>query len=229
MSDLIKQITSDFQKQIDEFEPEIGISDIGTVLEAGDGIARVEGLANVRSQELVQFANGVMGTAFNLEKDSVGVIIMGEYSEIAEGMTVRATGRIASVPVGNGLIGRVVNALGEPVDGKGPIAFSGYRPVERIAPGVVQRQDVDTPVQTGIKAIDSMIPVGRGQRELIIGDRQTGKTAIAIDTIINQKGKDLICIYVAIGQKKGRGGSYSWHPRAKWRNGPYYRGHGCSG
>ena len=202
MSDLIKQITSDFQKQIDDFEPAVGISDIGTVLEAGDGIARVEGLANVRSQELVQFANGVMGTAFNLEKDSVGVIIMGDYAEIAEGMTVRATGRIASVPVGDGLIGRVVNALGEPVDGKGPVAFTGYRPIERIAPGVVQRQDVDTPVQTGIKAIDSMIPIGRGQRELIIGDRQTGKTALAIDTIINQKGKDLICVYVAIGQKK---------------------------
>jgi F-type H+-transporting ATPase subunit alpha len=202
MSDLIKQITSDFQKQIEEFQPEIGISDIGTVLEAGDGIARVEGLANVRSQELVQFANGVMGTAFNLEEDSVGVIIMGDYTEIAEGMTVRATGRIASVPVGDGLIGRVVNALGEPIDGKGPLVSSGYRPVERIAPGVVLRQDVDTPVQTGIKAIDSMIPIGRGQRELIIGDRQTGKTAIAIDTIINQKGKDLICIYVAIGQKK---------------------------
>ena len=202
MSDLIEQITSDFQKQIDDFEPEIGISDVGTVLEAGDGIARVKGLANVRSQELVQFANGVMGTAFNLEKDSVGVIIMGEYTGITQDMTVRATGRIASVPVGNGLIGRVVNALGEPVDGKGPIAFSSYRPVERIAPGVVERQDVDTPVQTGIKAIDTMIPVGRGQRELIIGDRQTGKTAIAIDTIINQKGKDLVCIYVAIGQKK---------------------------
>ncbi len=202
MSDLIKQITSDFQKQIDDYEPEVGISDIGTVLEAGDGIARVQGLANVRSQELVQFSNGVMGTAFNLEKNSVGVIIMGDYTEITEGMTVRATGRIASVPVGDSLIGRVVNALGEPIDGKGPIASSGYRPVERIAPGVVQRQDVDTPVQTGIKAIDSMIPVGRGQRELIIGDRQTGKTAIAIDTIINQKGKDLVCIYVAIGQKK---------------------------
>ncbi len=202
MSDLIKQITRDFQKQIDDFEPEVGISDIGTVLEAGDGIARVEGLANVRSQELVQFANGVMGTAFNLEKDSVGVIIMGDYAEISEGMTVHATGRIASVPVGDGMIGRVVNALGEPVDGKGPIASSGYRPIERIAPGVVQRQDVDTPVQTGIKAIDSMIPIGRGQRELIIGDRQTGKTALAIDTIINQVGKDLICIYVAIGQKK---------------------------
>ncbi|MFZ5818964.1 MAG: F0F1 ATP synthase subunit alpha [Chloroflexota bacterium] len=202
MSDLIKQITSDFQKQIDAFKPEIGISDIGTVLEAGDGIARVAGLANVRAQELVQFSNGVMGTAFNLEKDSVGVIVMGDYSEITEGMTVRATGRIASVPVGDGLVGRVVNALGEPIDGKGPIAFSGYRPIERIAPGVVQRQDVDTPVQTGIKPIDAMIPIGRGQRELIIGDRQTGKTALAIDTIINQKGKDLICIYVAIGQKK---------------------------
>jgi len=202
MSDLIKQITSDFQKQIDEFKPEIGISDVGTVVEAGDGIARVHGLANVQSQELVQFSNGVMGTAFNLEKDSVGVIVMGDYGGIIEGMSVRNTGRISSVPVGDALIGRVVNALGEPVDGKGPIAFSGYRPIERIAPGVVERQDVDTPVQTGIKAIDSMIPIGRGQRELIIGDRQTGKTAIAIDTIINQKGKDLICIYVAIGQKK---------------------------
>jgi F-type H+-transporting ATPase subunit alpha len=202
MTDLIEQITGDFQKQIDTFKPDLSISDIGTVLEAGDGIARVEGLANIKSQELVQFANGVIGIAFNLERSSVGVIIMGEYSEIAEGMTVRGTGRIASVPVGAGLIGRVVNALGEPIDGKGPIQFSGYRPIERIAPGVVGRQDVDTPVQTGIKAIDAMIPIGRGQRELIIGDRQTGKTAIAIDTIINQKGKDLVCIYVAIGQKK---------------------------
>ena len=202
MTDLIKQITGDLQKQIEGFEPELNISDIGTVLEAGDGIARVEGLANVKAQELVQFANGVMGTAFNLEKDSVGVIIMGDYGGIVEGMTVRGTGRIASVPVGDAMIGRVVNALGEPIDGKGPISTTGFRPIERIAPGVVQRQDVDTPVQTGIKSIDAMIPVGRGQRELIIGDRQTGKTAIAIDTIINQKGKDLICIYVAIGQKK---------------------------
>ncbi len=202
MADLVKQITSDLQKQIESFEPKVGVADVGTVLEAGDGIARVSGLANVKSQELVQFANGVMGIAFNLEKEAVGVIIMGEYSEIAEGMDVRATGRIASVPVGDGLIGRVVNALGEPVDGKGLIQASGYRPIERIAAGVVQRQDVDTPVQTGIKAIDSMTPIGRGQRELIIGDRQTGKTALAIDTIINQKGKDLVCIYVAIGQKK---------------------------
>ncbi|MEW6240082.1 MAG: F0F1 ATP synthase subunit alpha [Chloroflexota bacterium] len=202
MTDLIKQITGDLQRQIEAFEPEIGISDIGTVAEAGDGIARVEGLANVKSQELVQFENGVVGIAFNLEKDSVGVIVMGDYSEITEGMTARAMGRIASVPVGDGMVGRVVDALGQPIDGKGPIATTGFRPIERIAPGVVYRQDVDTPVQTGIKAIDSMIPVGRGQRELIIGDRQTGKTALAIDTIINQKGKDLVCIYVAIGQKK---------------------------
>jgi len=202
MADLIKQITNDLQKKIETFEPKVGIADIGTVVEAGDGIARATGLANVKSQELVQFANGVMGIAFNLEKDSVGIIIMGDYAEIAEGMSVRATGRIASVPVGDGLIGRVVNALGEPVDGKGTIKFTEYRPIERIAAGVVERKDVDTPVQTGIKAIDTMIPIGRGQRELIIGDRQTGKTAIAIDTIINQKGKDLICIYVAIGQKK---------------------------
>ena len=202
MTDLIKQITADLQKQIDGFEPELNISDIGTVLESGDGIARVKGLANVRAQELVQFANGVMGTAFNLEKDSVGVIVMGDYGGIIEGMSVRSTGRIASVPVGNAMIGRVVNALGEPIDGKGPIATTGFRPIERIAPGVIQRQDVDSPVQTGIKSIDAMIPVGRGQRELIIGDRQTGKTAIAIDAIINQKGGDLTCIYVAIGQKK---------------------------
>ncbi len=202
MSDFINQITNDLQKQIEAYQPAVKVSATGKVIEAGDGIARVSGLSEVRSQELVQFDNGVMGIAFNLETDSVGVIIMGDYMEIVEGMGVRATGRIASVPVGDGLIGRVVNALGEPIDGKGPIQFSKYRPIERIAPGVVARQDVDTPVQTGIKAIDSMIPIGRGQRELIIGDRQTGKTAIAIDTIINQKGKDLICIYVAIGQKK---------------------------
>ena len=202
MSDLIKQITGDLQKQIEGFKPELNISEIGVVVEAGDGIARVHGLANVRAQELVQFSNGVMGTAFNLEKDSVGVIVMGAYDGIIEGMSVRGTGRIASVPVGDAMVGRVVNALGEPIDGKGPIATTGFRPIERIAPGVVERQDVDTPVQTGIKSIDSMIPVGRGQRQLIIGDRQTGKTAIAIDTIINQKGKGVVCIYVAVGQKK---------------------------
>ncbi len=202
MSDLINQITADLKKQIEDFTPQMEISDVGTVTEAGDGIARVSGLSDVRAQELVQFANGVIGIAFNLEAETVGVIIMGEYSGIEEGSRVRSTGRIASVPVGDGMIGRVVNALGQPVDGKGPVQSSGFRPIERIAPGVVFRKDVDTPVQTGIKAIDSMIPIGRGQRELIIGDRQTGKTAIAIDTIINQKGKDLLCIYVAIGQKK---------------------------
>ncbi len=202
MSDLIRQITADLQQQIDSFKAEVEVRDIGTVLEAGDGIARASGLADVRAQELVQFDNGVLGIAFNLEKDNVGIIIMGEYSEIEEGMHVRSTGRIASVPVGDGMIGRVVNALGLPVDGKGPIKFDHYRPIERIAPGVVARKDVDAPVQTGLKAIDALTPIGRGQRELIIGDRQTGKTALAIDTIINQKGKDLFCIYVAIGQKK---------------------------
>jgi len=201
-SEYSQTITADLQKQIDAFLPQYEVRDVGTVTEAGDGIARVRGLADVRAQELVQFSNGVKGIAFNLDKDSVGVIIMGEYSGIEEGTEVRSTGRIASIPVGDGLIGRVVNALGEPVDGKGPVKSTGYRPVERIAPGVVSRKDVDTPVQTGLKAIDSMIPIGRGQRELIIGDRQTGKTAMAIDTIINQKGKDLFCIYVAIGQKK---------------------------
>ncbi len=202
MSDLVKNLSSDLQQQIKDFSPEVELRDVGTVLEAGDGIARVSGLSNVRAQELIRFANGTMGIAFNLEEKEVGVLIMGEFSEIHEGMLVYTTGRIVSVPVGEGLVGRVVSALGLPLDGKGPIQFEGYRPIERIAPGVVARKDVDTPVQTGIKAIDTMIPIGRGQRELIIGDRQTGKTALAIDTIINQKGKDLICIYVAIGQKR---------------------------
>lgn len=202
MTDFIEQITSDLQRQIETYEPELDVSEVGTVVEAGDGIARVNGLTNVRYQELVQFENGVMGNAFNLEQKDVGVIIMGDFSEIDEGMRVRSTGRIASVPVGRGLIGRVVNALGQPIDGKGTLKFDSYRPIERIAPGVVYRKDVDTPVQTGVIAIDAMTPIGRGQRELIIGDRQTGKTAIAIDTIINQRGKDLFCIYVAIGQKK---------------------------
>ena len=202
MSDLVGSLSSDLKAQIEAFSPGIELKELGEVIQAGDGIARVSGLAGVRSQELVQFANGVMGIAFNLESDAVGVIIMGDYGGVGEGMQVRGTGRIASVPVGDGLIGRVVNALGKPLDGKGAIRSEAFRPIERIAPGVVQRKDVDTPVQTGIKAIDSMIPIGRGQRELIIGDRQTGKTALAIDTIINQKGKDLTCIYVAIGQKR---------------------------
>lgn len=202
MTDLIKEVTTGLQQKIDAFHPIIEVKEVGTVLECGDGIARVSGLSRVRSQELVEFSNGVQGIAFNLEEKSVGIIILGDYQLINEGMLVSATGRIASVPVGDELIGRVVNALGEPIDGKGAIATKKYRPIERIAPGVIERQDVDSPVQTGIKAIDSMIPIGRGQRELIIGDRQTGKTALAIDTIINQKGKNLICIYVAIGQKK---------------------------
>ena len=202
MTDLIQQIASDLQKQIQAYAPKLEAKDVGTVLEAGDGIARVSGLAGVQAAELVQFVNGSYGIAFNLEADNVGVIIMGEYASINEGSMVRGTGLIASVPVGQALVGRVVNAIGQPIDGKGPITTDSRRPMERIAPGVVFRQDVDTPLQTGLKTIDAMFPIGRGQRELIIGDRQTGKTALAIDTIINQKGKDCACIYVAVGQKK---------------------------
>jgi len=201
VSNLVGEITVALQEQMAAFEPKVEVVDVGTVLEVGDGIARVSGLAEVMANELVEFPSGVLGIAFNLEVNNVGVIILGEYTDIEEGDTVRGTGRIVSVPVGDELIGRVVNAVGQPIDGKGPIHADRFRSVERIAPGVVARQRVDTPVQTGIKAIDSMIPIGRGQRELIIGDRQTGKTALAIDTIINQKSKDLICIYVAIGQK----------------------------
>ena len=197
----IKDIAAALQRQIEAFAPLVEAVDIGTVMEVGDGIARVTGLAGVCASEMVQFENGTLGIAFNLERDQVGVIIMGEYTEIEEGQTVRATGRIVSVPVGDALIGRVVNAIGQPIDGKGPIVTDRTRNIERIAPGVIERQNVDTAVQTGVNAIDSMIPIGRGQRELIIGDRQTGKTALAIDTIINQKGKNLICIYVAVGQK----------------------------
>jgi F-type H+/Na+-transporting ATPase subunit alpha len=204
MSDLIKEISASLQQQIEGFDSQLELRDVGTVTESGDGIAIASGLADVQAQELVQFDNGVMGIAFNLEETEVGIIIMGEFSTVQEGMTVRSTGRISSVPVGNGLIGRVVNALGEPIDGKGPISSNKFRAMERIAPGVIQRKDVDTPMLTGIKAIDALTPVGRGQRELIIGDRQTGKSALAIDTIINQKGLDLVCIYVAIGQKKAQ-------------------------
>jgi len=202
MTDLIQQIAADLQKQIEAFAPTLQAKDVGTVLLSGDGIVRVSGLAGVQASELVQFENGSFGIAFNLEANSISVIVMGEYSSIEEGSSVRGTGLIASVPVGDAMTGRVVNALGQPIDGKGPINTTSRRPVERIAPGVVFRQDVDTPLQTGIKSIDAMFPIGRGQRELIIGDRQTGKTALAIDTIINQKGKECFCIYVAIGQKK---------------------------
>jgi F-type H+-transporting ATPase subunit alpha len=197
----VEDITARIRQEIEAFEAPVETVDVGYVLEVGDGIARLSGLSGVMAGELLEFPGGVMGIVLNLEEDNVGTVIMGDYTEIEEGDMVRSTGRIASVPVGDTLIGRVVNALGQPVDGKGPIRSNSYRPIERIAPGVVYRQNVDTPVQTGIKAIDSMIPIGRGQRELIIGDRQTGKTALAVDTIINQKGKDLICIYVAIGQK----------------------------
>ncbi len=198
----ISQITSELQQSIIKHEPRYEVRDFGTVIEAGDGIAQVGGLSGIRSQELVEFENRVMGIAFNLEQERVGIIILGDYGSVTEGMKVHSTGRIASVPVGQAMIGRVVDALGQPLDGKGPIADMTLRPIERLAAGVIDRQDVDTPVQTGIIAIDSMVPIGRGQRQLIIGDRQTGKTALAIDTIINQKDKDLICIYVAIGQKK---------------------------
>ena len=197
----VEDITAKIRQEIESFEAPMEVVDVGYVLEVGDGIARLSGLAGVMAGELLEFPGGVMGLALNLESDNVGAVIMGEYTEIEEGDMVRSSGRIASVPVGDGLLGRVVNALGQPVDGKGPVQTDSYRAMERIAPGVVYRQNVDTPVQTGIKSIDSMIPLGRGQRELIIGDRQTGKTALAIDTIINQKGKDLICIYVAIGQR----------------------------
>jgi F-type H+-transporting ATPase subunit alpha len=199
-----QEIASIIKQQIEQFGAETQAVNVGTVVEAGDGIARVHGLSNVASSELVQFANGVMGLALNLEEDSVGVVVLGAYDGIKEGDEVRATGRIVEVPVGDALLGRVVDALGVAVDGKGPLATNKTRPVERIAPDVTTRQSVDTPVQTGIKAIDGMIPVGRGQRELIIGDRGTGKTAIAIDAIINQKGGDLLCIYVGIGQKSAK-------------------------
>jgi F-type H+-transporting ATPase subunit alpha len=200
----LNDLAATLQAQIQAFTPSTAAQSVGNVLEVGDGIARVSGMGDVAASELVQFANGTLGMVFNLERDNVGVIILGDYQDIEEGQPVLATGRITSVPVGQGLVGRVVNALGEPIDGKGAIAATSYRPVERIAPGVIERQDVDTPVQTGIKAIDSMIPIGRGQRELIIGDRQTGKSALTIDAIINQKGKGMVCIYVAIGQKKAQ-------------------------
>jgi F-type H+-transporting ATPase subunit alpha len=200
----LQSIATVLLERIQQFQPVVVTEDVGTVVEVGDGIARVSGLPTVQMSELVTFPDGTMGMAFNLEVDNVGIIIMGDYTNIREGDLVRRTGRIVSVPVGDALVGRVVDALGRPIDGKGPIRTDKYRPIERIAPGVVMRQNVDTPVQTGIKAIDAMIPIGRGQRELIIGDRQTGKTAIAIDTIINQKGKDLYCIYVAIGQKRAQ-------------------------
>lgn len=199
-----KNITDALLKQIEGFEYQITSRSVGTVRSVGDGIALVEGLADVKASELVEFSNGVRGVALNLEPDNVGVVIMGDYTSIEEGDEVRATNLIASVPVGDALIGRVVDSLGNPLDGKGPINTTRRRPIDRIAPGIIARKEVDTPVQTGIISIDAMFPIGRGQRELIIGDRQTGKTAIALDTIVNQKGQDMICIYVAIGQRVGQ-------------------------
>ena len=198
----LDEFTRQLKEQIQHFEAPTKLVDVGTVVEVGDGIARIAGLQNAMSQELVEFPDGTLGIALNLDEDTIGVIIMGEDTGIQEGDLVRSTGRISSVPVGSAMIGRVINAVGQPIDGKGPVETDSHRNVERIAPNVVVRKSVDTPVQTGIKAIDAMIPIGRGQRELIIGDRQTGKTTVAIDTIINQKGKDLICIYVSIGQKR---------------------------
>jgi F-type H+-transporting ATPase subunit alpha len=196
------EITSILRQEIENYERAIDVTEIGSVISVGDGIARIHGLEKVMAGELIEFPHNVAGLAMNLEEDQVGAVLLGDFAEIKEGDEVRRTGRIMSVPVGEALIGRVVNALGQPIDGKGPIHTTEFNPVERLAPGVVARQGVKEPMQTGIKAIDGMIPVGRGQRELIIGDRQTGKTAIALDTFINQKGGDMICIYVAIGQKQ---------------------------
>ncbi len=202
MSIKAEEISALIKKQIENYQSEIQVSDVGTVISVGDGIARAHGLDNVMAGELVEFSNGVMGMAQNLEENNVGIIILGPFTEIREGDEVRRTGRIMEVPVGNELIGRVVNPLGLPVDGMGPINTTKTRPIEYNAPGVMARKSVHEPLQTGIKAIDALVPIGRGQRELIIGDRQTGKTSVAIDTILNQKGQDMICIYVAIGQKE---------------------------
>src|SRR5437764_4233594 len=197
-----EEITEIIRQQLSGIGKGVDVSEVGTVMSVGDGIARIYGLERVMAGELVQFPHNVTGLALNLEEDSVGVVLLGEYQASAEGDEVRRTGRIMSVPVGKAIVGRVVNPLGQPIDGKGPINTTEFIPIERLAPGVVDRKPVKEPLQTGLKAIDAMIPIGRGQRELIIGDRQTGKTAIAVDTIINQKGKGVICIYVAIGQKK---------------------------
>ncbi len=194
ISDIIRQ-------QIENFEAGVTVTEVGTVIKVGDGIAEVHGLEKVMSGELLEFPHEVRGLALNLEEDKVGVVLFGEFQKVKEGDTVKRTGRIMSIPVGEALMGRVVNALGVPIDDRGPITADSYNPLERIAPGVIDRQPVKEPLQTGLKAIDSMVPIGRGQRELIIGDRQTGKTAVALDAIINQKGKEVICIYVAVGQK----------------------------
>ena len=196
-----EEISSVIKEQIKQYKSELEVSDVGTVIQVADGIARVHGLAKAMQGELLEFPGDVYGMVLNLEEDNVGVVLLGDNKSISEGDTVKTTGRVVEVPVGDAMLGRVVNALGQPIDGKGPIQTDKYRKIERVASGVIARKSVDTPLQTGIKAIDAMVPIGRGQRELIIGDRQTGKTAIAIDTIINQKGQGVYCIYVAIGQK----------------------------
>src|SRR5579862_8251394 len=196
------EITKLIREQIENYESQISVDETGTVITLGDGIARVYGLDKVMAGELLSFPHGVAGIAMNLEEDQVVVVLLGEYTEIKEGDEVKRTGRIMSVPVGDAMIGRVVDSLGRPIDDEGPIATDQFINLDRLAPGVIDRQPVREPMATGLKAIDSMIPIGRGQRELIIGDRQTGKTAVAIDTIINSKGKDLICIYCAVGQKR---------------------------
>ena len=196
-----EEISAVIKEQIKNYKTHLEVSQVGTVLQVGDGIARIHGLEKAMSGELLEFPGGIFGMVLNLEEDNIGVVLLGSDENIKEGDIVKSTGHVIEVPVGDAMCGRVVNALGQPIDGKGPIATTNYRNVERIAPGVIERKSVDTPLQTGMKAIDAMVPIGRGQRELIIGDRQTGKTAVAIDTIINQKGKDVYCIYVAIGQK----------------------------
>ena len=196
-----EEISSVIKEQIKGYTSKLDVSDVGTVIQVGDGIARVHGLEKAMSGELLEFESGVLGMAQNLEEDNIGVVLLGSDQQVKEGDSVKLTGRVAEVGVGDAMIGRVVNAIGQPIDEKGPINTTATRPIERVAPGVITRKSVDVPLQTGIKAIDAMVPIGRGQRELVIGDRQTGKTAICIDTIINQKGKDVICIYVAIGQK----------------------------
>ncbi len=196
-----EEISAVIKEQIKNYQSKLKVEEVGTVIQVGDGIARIHGLEKAMAGELLEFPGSIYGMALNLEEDNIGAVLLGSDANIKEGDMVKSTGRVVEVPVGDAMIGRVVNALGQPIDGKGPIHTKKYRPVERIAPGVISRKSVDTPLQTGIKAIDSMVPIGRGQRELIIGDRQTGKTAIAIDTIINQKGQGVLCIYVAIGQK----------------------------
>ena len=196
-----EEISSVIKEQILRYADKLEVTDVGTVIQVADGIARIHGLENAMQGELLEFPGEVYGMVLNLEEDNVGAVLLGDQKNINEGDTVKTTGRVVEVPVGDAMIGRVVNALGQPIDGKGPIETTKYRQIERVASGVISRQSVDTPLQTGIKAVDAMIPIGRGQRELIIGDRQTGKTSIAIDTIINQKGKGMVCVYVAVGQK----------------------------